>query len=198
MSLLFSQVRTSGLESSSLSSNASPKPSDTTDLHCLADIVQRFYAAGLSESHKTYKEHSRMVLSCILQKLANRPELLWRIFCYFCGVPWSARLCPHNNSLIFASSIFFKDSGIQELIRCPTYDRFWEELKWKEVKQGWLLDPITPSILKKPWIEKDSLLQSVMLWAASQITFFSLCRLGEFTVKDKNTSHTLFILWQVP
>ena len=48
--------------------------------------------------------------------------------------------------------------------------------------------PITPMILRKmpqSWLDRDQLFNSIMLWAASLVTFFSFCRSGETTVEDE-------------
>ena len=49
--------------------------------------------------------------------------------------------------------------------------------------------PITPMILRKmwqSWLDRDQSFNSIMLWAASLVTFFSFCRSGETTVEDEN------------
>ena len=49
--------------------------------------------------------------------------------------------------------------------------------------------PITPMILRKmlqSWLDRDQLFNSIMLWVASLVTFFSFCRSGETTVEDEN------------
>ena len=48
--------------------------------------------------------------------------------------------------------------------------------------------PVTPSILRKlksVWFEGDISFNSVMLWAAALVTFFSFYRAGEVTVEDE-------------
>ena len=49
--------------------------------------------------------------------------------------------------------------------------------------------PITPTILRKIkviWLNGGTSFNSVMLWAAALVTFFSFCRSGEVTVEDES------------
>ena len=40
--------------------------------------------------------------------------------------------------------------------------------------------------MRQSWLDRDQSFNSIMLWAASLVTFFSSCRSGEITVEDEN------------
>jgi len=83
----------------------------------------------------------------------------------------------------------FKDPGIDQMPRLRQVLRGVKVERGKAGKAPRPRLPITPAILrrlKRSWVDKDHSFCSVMLWAASIVTFFSFCRLGEITVEDEN------------
>ena len=73
--------------------------------------------------------------------------------------------------------------------------RFCQVLRGVKVERGKLGKatrarlPITPMILRKmrqTWLDRDQSFNSIMLRAASLVTFFSFCQSGEITVEDEN------------
>ena len=83
----------------------------------------------------------------------------------------------------------FKDPGIDQMPRLRQILRGVKVERGKEGKAPRPRLPITPAILRKIkpiWMDGIPSFNSVMLWAAALVTFFSFCRSGEVTVEDEN------------
>ena len=148
----------------------------------------------MSATHKTYHVAERRYLT-FCNSFSLRPlPTSEAILCYFVACLGQQGLA-HTSIRTYLSGIRqlqiahgFEDPKIDQM---PCLRQILKGVKVERGKEGKASRPrlpITPSILRKLkliWLNGDTSFNSVMLWAAALVTFFSFCRSGEVTVEDE-------------
>ena len=154
--------------------------------------VSKYYMAGLTAStHKTYRAAERRYLdfcgSFSITALPTSESTL----CYFVTCLAQHGLSEGTIKTYLSGVRQLQISyGLQEPLinQMPRLRQILRGIKVEKGKAGCPHRsrlPITPMILRrmKPqWITGQPSFNSVMLWAAAVVTFFSFCRSGETTV----------------
>ena len=165
------------------------------DIHQLDPVVQRYFTAALTPStHRTYKAAERRYLNfCKSFHLTPFPTTE-AILCYYVACLGQEGLA-HATIKAYLSGV--RQSQIAQGFPEPhpaAMPRLQQVIRGVRVEQGRAGRsprtrlPITPTILRKMkavWEDEGVTQDTMMLWAASSLTFFAFCRSGEVTVPSE-------------
>ena len=156
--------------------------------------VQKYYMAGLAPStHKTNQSAERSYLGfCASFSIIPLPTSETTL-CYFVACLGQQGLAEASIRTYLAGVRqlqISRDLPDPKIGLMPRLQQVIRGIKVERGRDGYPQQsrlPITPMILRriKPfWITDQPNFNSVMLWVAAMLTFFSFCRSGEVTVMD--------------